>query len=74
MKIIHTADLHLDSAMMANLDNDRARERRNEILLNFARLCDNAERLSVSAILIAGDLFDKKSVSAKAAKVVLNEV
>lgn len=74
MKIIHTADLHLDSAMMANLDNDRARERRNEILLNFARLCDNAERLSVSAILIAGDLFDKKSVSAKAAKVVLNEI
>ena len=74
MKIIHTADLHLDSAMMANLDNDRARERRNEILLNFARLCDNANSLSATAILIAGDLFDKKSVSAKAAKAVLNEI
>ena len=32
MKIIHCADLHLDSKMTANLSKDQARERKREIL------------------------------------------
>ena len=35
MKILHCADIHLDSAMTANLDKDKARERRSELLASF---------------------------------------
>ena len=35
MKIIHTADLHLESKMGVNLDNDKAKKRRNELLFTF---------------------------------------
>lgn len=74
MRIIHTADLHLDSAMKTNLDAQKAKERRNELTLNFARLSDIAESLDVKAIIIAGDLFDTKSVSRKVSSVVLSEI
>ena len=30
MKILHCADIHLDSAMTANLDKDKAKERKSE--------------------------------------------
>ena len=74
MKIIHTADLHLDSSMKANLDGSKAKERKDELTLNFSRLCEEAERLDVKAIIIAGDLFDTKSVSKKVALSVLNRI
>jgi len=74
MKIIHTADLHLDSSMKTHLDDQKAKERKNELTLNFARLCSTANRLGVKAIIIAGDLFDTKSVSKKTALSVLNEI
>ena len=32
MKIIHCADLHLDSQMTANLTKEQARERKREII------------------------------------------
>ena len=35
MKILHCADIHLDSAMTANLDKYKARVRRNELLASF---------------------------------------
>lgn len=74
MKIIHTADLHLDSPMRANLDEAKSKERKNEITSNFARLTRMAVNLDVKAILIAGDLFDSKSITKRVAKVVYNEI
>lgn len=74
MKIIHTADLHLDSPMKANLDEAKAKERKNEITSNFARLTRIANELDAEAILIAGDLFDQKSITKKVARIVLNEI
>ncbi|MCR4648449.1 MAG: metallophosphoesterase [Lachnospiraceae bacterium] len=74
MKIIHTADLHLDSAMKTHLDSEKASERKNELTLNFSRLCETAESLGVTGIIIAGDLFDTKSVSKKSAAAVLNQI
>ncbi len=74
MKIIHTADLHLDSPMKSNLDESKAKERKNELTSNFARLIKSANDLDAKAILIAGDLFDQKSVAKRVAKVVLNEI
>lgn len=65
MKIIHTADLHLDSAMKTNLSKEKAKMRKNEILHTFERMVSFAKENEVSVILIAGDLFDTKTVTVK---------
>ncbi len=62
LKIIHCADLHLDSKMESNLDKDQAYTRRQELIETFERMVDYAVREGVRAILIAGDLFDKSHV------------
>lgn len=64
MKIIHCADLHLDSKLNANLSKAKAKERKQEILNTFVRMVDFADKNKVSAILICGDLFDTKNISA----------
>ena len=66
MKIIHTADLHLDSKLKRHLDDRRAKERRDELLLTFQRLVEYGAHEGVEAILIAGDLFDAAKISATA--------
>ena len=38
MKMIHCADLHLDSKMESNLSAEKARERREELLQTFERM------------------------------------
>ena len=43
MKILHCADVHLDSKMTANLEKDKAKERKLEILDTFLRMVDFAE-------------------------------
>ncbi|MCH5333215.1 MAG: DNA repair exonuclease [Agathobacter sp.] len=70
MKIIHCADLHLDSKMTTNLSREQARERKKEILRTFTRMVDYAVENEVRVILIAGDLFDTRAVSAMARNVV----
>ncbi len=64
MKNIHCADLHLDSKMSANLDKESAKERKGEILHTFGRMVEYAAQNQVAAILIAGDMFDTKNISA----------
>lgn len=64
MKLIHCADVHLDSKLLANLDERKARMRREEILNTFLRMIDYAADHGVEAVLIAGDLFDTGRVSA----------
>ena len=63
MKLIHCADLHLDSPVNAHLDTEKQKTRRHELLYNFERLADYAEENGVDAVLISGDLFDKDAVS-----------
>lgn len=70
MKIIHCADIHLDSRMSANLTREKARERRTELLATFQNMVAYGVSHGVDAILIAGDLFDTKNVSATARNVV----
>lgn len=74
MKIIHCSDLHLDSKMETNLDKEKARERKNEILITFENMVKYAKENEVEVIIIAGDLFDKKNVSAKVKKIVKNVI
>lgn len=71
MKLIHCADLHLDSKMSTNFDRSRAKERNAEILHTFERMIDYADQNGVTAILIAGDLFDAKRISATTRNTVL---
>ena len=74
VKIIHCADLHLDSKMTANLSNEKAKERKIELLSTFKRMVDYADNNDVSAIIIAGDMFDIKNISATAKNAVLDTI
>lgn len=64
MKLLHCADLHLDSKMSANLDRKRARERRWELLHTYERMIAYAREQQIPYLLIAGDLFDTAHISA----------
>ena len=71
MKLIHCADLHLDSKMNTHLGSQKAKERKTELLHTFTRMIDYAKDENVKQILIAGDLFDTRKVSATASNMVL---
>lgn len=72
MKFIHCADLHLDSRLSANFDKERAKGRKGEILDTFVKMLDYADENDVKAILIAGDMFDTKNISATVRNTVLH--
>ena len=72
MKLIHCADLHLDSPLEANLPPEKVRGRRAELLNTFAKLVRLADEGGVSAILIAGDLFDSDHITKKTEKYVMD--
>lgn len=74
MKFIHCADLHLDSKMSANLDKEKAKERKAEILHTFERMVSFAAQNEIAAILIAGDMFDTKSITANTRNTVLSNI
>ena len=57
MKIIHTADIHLDSPL-SGIRNSA--ERRLELLTALSNLNEYATNNGVAAIIVAGDLFDEK--------------
>ncbi len=74
MKIIHTADLHLDSKLSRYFDSAKASQRRNELLLSFQKMVEYGSTVGVSAIIIAGDLFDVRKISATARDAVYSSV
>ena len=74
MKIIHCADLHLDSNMTSNLSREQAKQRKAELLATFERMIAYAKDNSVKAVIIAGDLYDKKNISANARNVFLSAI
>ena len=61
IRILHTGDLHLDSAFRG-LPPEKARQRREEQRGLLERIRALAEERQVDAVLIAGDLFDGDSV------------
>lgn len=63
MKMIHCADLHLDSELNQHLSGKKRKERQNEILSSFCRMVEYGEKNEVEAVLIAGDLFDGNEIS-----------
>lgn len=67
MKLIHCADLHLDSRLDTHLPEEKARLRSAELLGTFLRLVRSAAERQVDAVLLAGDVFDTKRASARTA-------
>ncbi len=74
MKLIHCADVHLDAKMTSHLTGEMARVRRAELLHTFCRMVEYAASSQVEAVLIAGDLFDGKNVSAAARNTVKDAI
>ena len=61
MKLIHCADIHLDSALATSLTRQEARRRNDELFETFIKMMDYAQREKVRAVLVAGDLFDSEN-------------
>ncbi len=74
MKIIHCADIHLDSGLSSNFDKEKARERKAELLRTFIRMTEYAAENGIEAVLIAGDLFDRDAVSATSRNTVIGAI
>ena len=70
MKIIHCADLHLDSQMTASLTKEQARQRKREINRKITRIFEYSVKTKKLLIMISGDLFDTRNVSALARNIV----
>ena len=63
VKLIHTADLHLDSAFRSRFTKEEAENRRQKQLMAWKELLSFAVEKKVQGILITGDLFDSPVVS-----------
>ena len=76
IKLIHTADVHLDSPLQTlALRDPELRERVQGASRNaFTRIVEQALHHQVAAVLIAGDLFDGAARSAKTAAFLLVEL
>lgn len=71
MKIIHTADIHLDSPLVGVSDSN---SRRSELLRALSNMAQYAQNQNVAAIIVAGDLFDEKFVAQSTVKYVAETI
>lgn len=74
MKILHCADLHMDSPMETHMTREQAAKRNAEILMSFQRMTEYAGNENVRVVLIAGDLFDGERVTRRTVEGVLDAV
>ena len=63
MKIIHTADLHLNPALTTRFNTTISKKIRDNVFLSLEKLTNFAKEHQVEVIIIAGDLFDKDKIS-----------
>lgn len=62
MKIIHCADLHLNSSLSAHLDTSKADEKNRNMIDSFLDMVNYADSNGINHIIIAGDLFDRSTI------------
>lgn len=74
MKIVHTADLHLDSPLTSHLSPSKIASRKRELLSTFRSVVEGAKLRGAEAIIIAGDLFDSRTISQHAMTSVVAEI
>lgn len=73
IRILHAADLHLDSPFAA-LAPEQAAQRREEQRQMVRRLTQECERLNCQILLLAGDLFDSEHVYRQTADLLRQEL
>ena len=71
MKIIHTADIHLDSPLVGVADPVL---RRYELVKAFESIAEYARNSGAAAVIVAGDLFDEQSVSERTVRSVADVI
>lgn len=74
MKIIHLADVHLDSKLNSHLSIEKAKQRKSEILVSFGKVVDYAVQNGVKVVIIAGDLFDSNKVLKSTEKFLFDKI
>lgn len=74
MKLLHCGDLHLDSALSANLEGEKKKQRKSELLSSFVQMAEYAAEHGAEAVLIAGDLFDGSYVTKRTQNMVKETV
>ena len=74
VRLIHTADLHLDAAFSSRFSKEEAEERRRNLLLAWNKLLNYGIEKKVQAILISGDLFDSPVVSRSTMEIFLSSI
>lgn len=74
VRLIHTADLHLDSAFSSRFSKEEAEERRRNLLIAWNKLLQHGIERKVQAILISGDLFDSPVVSRSTMEIFLSSI
>ena len=72
IKILHTGDVHLDSAF-SGLDSRHAEIRRNELRAAFTSMMTYARANGIDLLLIAGDLFDGAYVTRETVALLVRE-
>ncbi len=64
-RLLHTADLHLDTPFTGSgLEREQAMQRRADLLATFRQITELARQRQVDMLLIAGDLFEEDYVGA----------
>ena len=71
LKIIHCADVHFDSAMSGITPLSKVNIRREEVKRSFSKIIDMSK--CADMLIIAGDLFDGKSVFKQTLEFLKNE-
>lgn len=74
VRLIHTADLHLDAAFSSRFSKEEAEERRQKLLIAWNKLLAFGAEKKVQAVLIAGDLFDSPVVSRSTMDIFLSSI
>lgn len=74
MKILHTSDLHLASALTSRLSGEKLRTRKSELSLVFERCIEEAVYRGASVLIIAGDLFDTERINARVRSHILESI
>ncbi len=72
LKIMHTADIHLDSPF-SGLPPRLAEARRNDLRAAFTSMMTYAKMTGVDVLLIAGDLFDSGTVTRDTVRLLIRE-
>lgn len=72
LKILHTGDIHLDSAF-SGLDSRHAEIRRNEIRASFTSMMTFARVNHIDIVLIAGDMFDGNYITQETLTLICRE-